>query len=48
MKLVFATGNRGKLREAREILGPSFEIVTPADLDPEYVDPEENGTTFKL
>ncbi|MCQ2184667.1 MAG: RdgB/HAM1 family non-canonical purine NTP pyrophosphatase [Bacteroidales bacterium] len=47
MKLVFATGNRGKLREAREILGPSFEIVTPADLDPEYVDPEENGTTFK-
>ena len=32
MKLVFATGNKGKLREAREILGPSFEVLCPADL----------------
>ena len=32
MKLVFATGNRGKLREAAEILGEGFELVTPADL----------------
>ncbi len=29
MKLVFATGNIGKLREASEILGTSFELVTP-------------------
>ena len=32
MKLIFATANRGKLREASEILGPEFELVTPADL----------------
>ena len=31
MKLVFATGNSGKLREASEILGEGFELVTPAD-----------------
>lgn len=30
-KMVFATGNRGKLREASEILGDGFELVTPAD-----------------
>lgn len=29
--MVFATGNRGKLREASEILGDGFELVTPAD-----------------
>lgn len=32
MKLVFATGNKGKLREAREILGTGVELVCPADL----------------
>ena len=31
MKIVFATGNMGKLREASEILGEGFELVTPAD-----------------
>ena len=31
MKIVFATGNRGKLREASEILSEGFELVTPAD-----------------
>lgn len=30
-KIVFATGNRGKLREASEILGDGFELLTPAD-----------------
>jgi XTP/dITP diphosphohydrolase len=30
MKLIFATGNPGKLREAQEILGEGFELVTPA------------------
>lgn len=29
-KIVFATGNSGKLREASEILGGAFELVTPA------------------
>ncbi|MBQ6253683.1 MAG: RdgB/HAM1 family non-canonical purine NTP pyrophosphatase [Bacteroidales bacterium] len=30
-KIVFATGNRGKLREASEILGEGFELLTPMD-----------------
>lgn len=46
MKLVFATANKGKLVEAREILGPSFEIVTPADLGI-FEDIEETGLTLK-
>ena len=32
MKIIFATGNKGKLREAQEILGEGFELVTPASL----------------
>jgi len=32
MKIIFATANKGKLSEAREILGPRFELVTPAEL----------------
>lgn len=32
MKIIFATGNVGKLREAEEILGKGFELVTPAML----------------
>ena len=31
MKIVFVTGNKGKLREAAEILGDGFELSTPAD-----------------
>ena len=31
MKLVFATANPGKVREAAEILGPGFEIITAAE-----------------
>ena len=31
MKIVFATGNPGKLREAQEILGEGFELITPAE-----------------
>ena len=31
MKIVFATGNLGKLREASEILGEGFELVSLAD-----------------
>ena len=31
MKIVFATGNSGKLREASEILGEGFELVTPVE-----------------
>lgn len=32
MKIVFATGNPGKAREAAEILGEGFELVTPAEV----------------
>ncbi len=32
MKLVFATGNLHKVKEASEILGEGFELVTPAEL----------------
>ena len=31
MTIIFATGNSCKLREASEILGEGFELVTPAD-----------------
>ena len=30
--LVFATANPGKIREAQEILGAGFKLVTPADM----------------
>ena len=49
MKLVFATGNAGKIREAREILGPhGIEVISPAEagLTPEQVDVEETGSSF--
>ena len=32
MKIVFATGNKGKLREAAEILGGGFALLSPADM----------------
>lgn len=50
MQLIFATGNKGKLREAREILGPhGIEVISPYDLGltPEQVDVEETGSTFE-
>ena len=48
MKLIFATVNAGKLREAREILGPEYEVLSPAEvgLGPEALDVEETGATF--
>lgn len=46
MKIVFATGNMGKLREAAEILGPGFELVTPAQLGITEEIPE-TGSTLK-
>ena len=46
MKIVFATGNKGKLREASEILGEGFEL---ADLQAVgiYEDVPETGETLK-
>ena len=48
MKLIFATGNADKLREAREILGAGYEVLSPAEagLGPEALDVEETGVTF--
>lgn len=45
-KLVFATGNSGKLREAQEILGGDFELVSPAQVGITE-DVEETGKTLK-
>ena len=44
MKIVFATGNRGKLREAGEILGEGFELVTPAEVGITEEIPETGAT----
>lgn len=46
MKLLFATANKGKLREAREILGPECTVVSPASLGMD-ADVEENGSTLE-
>lgn len=46
MKIVFATGNGGKLREASEILGEGFELVTPAQSGISEEIPE-TGKTLK-
>lgn len=45
MKLIFATANKGKLREAREILGEGYEISSSADAGITE-DIAETGDTF--
>ena len=44
MKLVFATGNSGKLREASEILGEGFELVSLSQAGIEEDIPETGQT----
>ncbi len=44
--MVFATGNSGKLREASEILGKGFELVTPAQMGI-LEDIPETGNTLR-
>ncbi|MCQ2156050.1 MAG: RdgB/HAM1 family non-canonical purine NTP pyrophosphatase [Bacteroidales bacterium] len=44
MKIVFATGNIHKLREAQEILGPGFELVRPEDIGLSSDIPETGST----
>ena len=46
MKLTFATGNSGKLREASEILGEGFDLVSLADVGITE-DIPETGTTLR-
>ena len=43
-KIVLATGNKGKLKEFREML-TDFDVVTPHDLGIDF-DVEETGETF--
>lgn len=46
MIIIFASGNKGKIREASEILGEAYEIITPASLGiTEEI--EETGSTLK-
>ena len=45
MQIVFATGNKGKLREAAEILGEGFELSSLQDVGI-YEDVPETGTTL--
>ena len=44
MKIVFATGNNGKLREASEILGEGFELVSLAQVGVDEDIPETGKT----
>lgn len=46
MKIIFATGNAGKLREASEILGEGFELVSSAEAGITE-DIPETGSTFQ-
>ena len=45
-QIIFATGNRGKLREASEILGEGFQLFTPSDYGLTE-DIPETGTTLE-
>lgn len=45
-RLVFATGNQGKVNEFRQMLGDSFEIVSMKDLDVD-IEIVEDGKTFE-
>lgn len=45
-RLVFATGNQGKVNEFRQMLGESYEILSMKDLDV-AVDIVEDGRTFE-
>jgi len=45
MKIIFATSNKGKLREAGEILGEKYSLVSPADMGI-FEDIPETGNTL--
>jgi XTP/dITP diphosphohydrolase len=45
-KLLFATGNAGKLRELRALVGDAVEVVSLKDLPP-VPEPVEDGDTFE-
>ncbi|MFP2931901.1 RdgB/HAM1 family non-canonical purine NTP pyrophosphatase [Pyxidicoccus sp. 3LG] len=45
-RLLFATSNKGKLRELRELVGDAVEVVSLADLPP-VPEPVEDAATFE-
>lgn len=45
MRVVVATGNKGKIREIKEILGENIEVLSTKDAGC-VSEPEENGITF--
>lgn len=45
-RLLFATGNAGKLRELRGLVGDAVEVVSLKELPP-IPEPEETGATFE-
>jgi len=45
-KVLFATGNAGKLRELRLLLGDAVEVLALGDLPP-IAEPVEDGATFR-
>ena len=44
MRILFATANPGKLREAAEVLGPDYEVVSPASMGITEDIPETGST----
>ena len=47
MKLFFATGNKGKVKELEALIeGMDLQVLYMADV-PDFVSPEETGTTFR-
>ena len=46
-KIVFATGNKDKVREVKEIMADMDVQITTMKEEGIFTDPEENGTTFE-
>ena len=47
MRILFATANPGKLREAAEVLGPDYEVVSPASMGITEDIPETGSTLLE-
>lgn len=45
-RIIFATGNEGKMREIRMILSPEWDVISMKEAGV-YADIEENGKTFE-
>jgi inosine/xanthosine triphosphate pyrophosphatase family protein len=47
-KILMVTGNKGKLKDFREILKKftTYELISLDDVEDDFDKPEENGTNF--